>query len=164
MLPLADTTVLPPVSGLFLEARDRALLPDSAPAWTGTALVPAGLTVSISAVRLVAQSVMNGRPVVRLTHGAESIPYRPRVVGGHRQQVFELLPPDTPFRATAPEHVGLTVDLTLSVDRTGLSDGVLLARYTTETQPPSDGAAQRLRVSTTSGAGLPYLSIMGRLN
>ena len=145
---LFDATVLGAEQGLFLEARDR-LLPPDVDAWAGTAKVFDGQLVVVSYVRLTVQSITDGLSVMafRDNTGEE---YHFRQVA-HESAVITMRPAQ-PFRATDD------FSMVLSVDRTGLSDAVLQTFYTTETPPSS----QRLRLTTTSGAGLPYMSLHGR--
>ena len=145
---LFDATVLGAEQGLFLEARDR-LLPPDVDAWTGTAKVFDGQLVVVSYVRLTIQSITSGLPVLTFTDSTGGSCHFRQVA--HESAVITMRPAQ-PFRATDD------FSMVLSVDRTGLSDGVLEAFYTTETPPSS----QRLRLTTTSGAGLPYMSLHGR--
>ena len=141
---LADFTVLSPAPDT-LQARDRALLPDTS-AWTGEAFVPAGITCVITSVTLIVSSITEGTPVVTMgsTHFREV----------SRDSVRFVLAPSEPFRAEDDFTMGL------SVDRTGLNDANLQMPYTTEAQP----SEQRLQITTKTGAGFPYMALRGRLN
>ena len=141
---LADFTVLAPAPDT-LEARDRVALADTL-AWTGEAFVPAGITVVITSVVLIVDSITEGTPVMSMgaTHFREV----------SRDSVRFVLAPAQPFRADD------SFGLSLSVDRTGLSDAVLQVPYSTEAQP----SKQRLKFKTKTGAGFPYMVLRGRLN
>ncbi len=150
--PIADFTVLSAVSGMTLEARDRAAFGDVT-AWEGTGEVAAGMTVVVNAVVLVLDDLTSGSPVVTLggTH------YR---LTGYDKPVYTLTPA-TPFRITAPSDSEATFTMALDVDRLGafqIADAVLQARYTTDGQP----SEQPVQVRTTSGAGVPYMRLVGR--
>ena len=145
---LFDATVLEAVPNMYLEARDRLALPD-VDAWTGTAKVFDGQLVIVSYVRLTVASITDGLPVMTFTDNTGE-EYHFRQVA-HESAVITMRPAQ-PFRATDD------FSMVLSVDRTGLSDGVLEAFYTIEDTP----STQRLQLTTTTGAGLPYMSIHGR--
>ena len=155
---VTDTTVLSPVQGLFLEGRDRALLGDKT-AWEGTGTIPAGEVAVIEEVVLVIQSLTQGTPVLRLgdRHFREV---------GHDGQIYTLRPRE-PLRVAAPDDADGTFTMTLTVDRQSagqIDDAVLLAPYSVDAQPPTDYLAQRLRISTLSGAGFPIMSVRGRMS
>ena len=146
-----------------LYARDRQFLPDTGPAWTGSAVVPAGRTLSVKSVTLVTESVTSGIPVLKFRHGSQTVNYM-EIQNGWRQQIFTLAPAQEPLVVTAPDNADVVIDMELNVNRPGPEDAVLQARYTLDAQPPTEGAAQRLRVSTLTGAGTPYMAILGRMN
>ena len=150
---IADTTVLSPEPALFLEGRDRLLLPDVS-VWTGTGNIPANEVAVIEEIVLVTESLASGTPVLRLGD-------RFFREGGHDGQIYTLRPA-APFRAEG------TFPMTLTVDRQSggqIDDAVLLCPYTVDAQPPTDYLSQRLRVTTNTGyAGTPVLRISGRMS
>ena len=151
---LFDATILAAEAGVYLEARDRLLLPDQS-AWIGRGTVPPGRTMIITTARIVVNSLDEGAATLTCSYGSATATFR--------QVSYDApvvtLRPATPFRIEAPRLQDATFTMTLGVERTGANDGVLEARFTTERQP----ADQRLRIETTSGAGLPSMRIKGRI-
>ena len=150
---VTDTTVLTPEIGVFLEARDRALLGDVT-AWAGTGAVPEGEVAVIEEVTLVTESVTEGSPVLRLGD-------RFFREAGHDGQVYTMRP-RAPFRAEGTFPMRLTVDRQSAGQ---IADAVLLCPYTVDSQPPTDYLSQRLRVTTDTGyAGTPIMRVSGRMS
>ena len=162
--PLADFVELAS-AGNFLEGRDRALTGDT-PAWTGTAFVPERRTLQITGVRLIAETVENGLAVLEFEHGTTTTKFTQISADG----VAHSLAPLEPLVISAGSSTEL-VRMTLRIARfggliggSGFDDALLQVPYATESQAESSGSAQRLRINTTTGAGLPYLTVLGRLN
>ena len=158
--PLSGTTSLDAGTGPDLEARDRRVLPDSQPAWTGEATVKAGRAVVINSVRLVFNQVQDGTGVMIFTSPTRQVVFRE--VLNERDSVIMVLRPRDPFTVIA-EDADITFGMSLEVDRTAnglldFDDGVLEVPYVTGSQPDT----QRLKLDTLSGAGLPNFEILGR--
>ena len=154
--PIADFTSISYAGDL--EARDRLVGADM-DAWRGVAIVPKGRAAQITGVVLVVRTLTEGSPVMAATVGGETLHFRQVGFDG---AVYRMAPVE-PLTVLAPDDADSEIDLTLSVDRlslTQLSDAVLTVGFSTDSQP----TAQRLPVTTTQGAGLPTMRLLGRLN
>lgn len=159
--PVADMHILP--HGGTLQARDRRAFPD-VKAWQGQAFVGAGSAVVVNSVRLVVESVTDGTGVMVFSDGSNRVVFREasRDRDSQPNTIMVLRPTIEPFRVYA-ESAPATFTMSLEVDRTAnglldFDDAVLEVPYVTGSQP----ASQRLAIETTSGAGLPNMSIYGR--
>ena len=141
-----------------LTARDRLLGADM-DAWRGVGNVRAGRAAQITGVVLVVRSLTEGSPVMSATVGTETTHFRQV---GFDSVIYHLAPVE-PLTVRAPDDADAVIALTLSVDRlslTQVADAVLTTGYSTDEQPDE----QRLRVTTTQGAGFPTMRLLGRLN
>ena len=154
--PIADFTRISYAGDLT--ARDRLVGADTS-AWRGVATVPKGRAVQLTGVVLIVRSLTEGSPVMAGTVGTETTHFRQ---SGFDGAVYHLAPA-APLTVLAPDDADAEIALTLSVDRVSVSqlaDAVLTTGYSTDAQPD----AQRLRVRTTQGLGLPTMRLLGRLN